>query len=101
MAAPAAARCRRPAFLRRCYAYLLEQEGDEIGATDPAAARALRARASKLFIRGHDYAMRGLEVAHHGFRAAFATDQAAALVLTTKQDTALLYWAGAGWAGAV
>jgi predicted anti-sigma-YlaC factor YlaD len=83
------------------YAYLLQQEADQLEASDPAAARALRARASKLFIRGRDYALRGLEVAHPGFRAAFATDQAAALALTTKQDTAFLYWAGAGWAGAL
>jgi TRAP transporter T-component len=83
------------------YAYLLEQEADEIEATDLAAARALRARASKLFIRGRDYAMRGLEVAHPGFGAAFAADQAAALSLTTKEDEAFLYWAGAGWAGAL
>ena len=34
-------------------------------------------------------------------RAAFAADQAAALALTTKQDAAFLYWAGAGWAGAL
>ena len=83
------------------YAYLLEQEADQLEATDPAGARALRARASKLFIRGRDYALRGLEVAHPGFCAAFATDQAAALALTTNQDAAFLYWAGAGWAGAL
>jgi hypothetical protein len=40
------------------YAYLLEQEADQLEATDPAGARALRARASKLFIRGRDYALR-------------------------------------------
>jgi predicted anti-sigma-YlaC factor YlaD len=83
------------------YAYLLQQEADEIEAADLAGARALQGRASKLFIRGRDYAMRGLEVAHPGFGAAFAADQATALALTTKADTAFLYWAGAGWAGAL
>src|SRR5262249_8572442 len=83
------------------YAYLLQEKADEMEAADPPGARALRARASKLYLRGRDYAMRGLEVAHPGFGAAFATDQAAALAMTTKDDVALLYWAGAGWAGAL
>ena len=83
------------------YAYLLQQQADEMAAADLAGARALRARASKLFVRGRDYAMRGLEVAHPGFAAAFAADPAKALAVTTKEDAAFLYWAGAGWAGAL
>ena len=83
------------------YAYLVEQDADLIRATDLDQARMMRARASKLFLRGRDYAMRGLEVAHPGFAAAFARDQAAALGTTEKSDEAFLYWAGAGWAAAI
>ena len=83
------------------YAYLLEQEADPLQATDVARARRLRARASKLFLRGRDYAMRGIEVAHPGFTATFAKDQRAALAMTDNEDEAFLYWAGAGWAGAI
>ena len=83
------------------YAYILTQEADPMEATDLAGARALRVRASKLFLRGRDYALRGLEVEHPGFKAAFDRDPAAALPMTNKDDVAFLYWAGAGWAGAL
>jgi predicted anti-sigma-YlaC factor YlaD len=83
------------------YGYILGQEADRLEATDLAGARALRARASKLFLRGRDYALRGLDVAHPGFAAAFARDRTAALAMTRKPDARLLYWAGAGWAGAL
>jgi hypothetical protein len=83
------------------YAYILEQDADRLEATDLPAARALRARASKLFLRGRDYAMHGLEVAHPGFTATFARDRAAALAMARKPDAPLLYWAGAGWAAAL
>ncbi len=83
------------------YAYLIEQDADLLQATDLEQARTMRARASKLFLRGRDYAMRGLEVAHPGFAAAFARDRAAALATTEKADAAFLYWAGAGWAAAI
>jgi predicted anti-sigma-YlaC factor YlaD len=83
------------------YAYILTQEADPMEATDLAGARALRVRASKLFLRGRDYALRGIEVEHPGFKAAFDRDPAAALAMTNKEDVAFLYWAGAGWAGAL
>lgn len=83
------------------YAYILGQDADQLEATDLAGARALRIRASKLFLRGRDYALRGLEVAHPGFGEAFDRDPSAALAKTSKTDASLLYWAGAGWAGAL
>ncbi len=83
------------------YAYILGQDADRLEATDLAAARALRARASRLFLRGRDYAMHGLDVAHPGFAAAFARNPASALAMTRKPDAPLLYWAGAGWAAAL
>jgi predicted anti-sigma-YlaC factor YlaD len=83
------------------YAYILGQDADRLEATDLEGARALRIRASKLFLRGRDYAMRGLEVAHPGFATAFVRDSGAALAMTRKPDAALLYWAGAGWAAAL
>ena len=83
------------------YGYILGQEADRLEAIDLAGARALRARASKLFLRGRVYALRGLEVVHPGFNTAFARDRAAALAMTRKSDAPLLYWAGAGWAAAL
>jgi predicted anti-sigma-YlaC factor YlaD len=83
------------------YAYILVQEADQLEAADLSAARALRSRASKLFLRGRDYALRGLEVAHRSFRAEFDRNPTIALAMTNKKDVAFLYWAGAGWAGAL
>ncbi|MGE5202968.1 MAG: TRAP transporter TatT component family protein [Acidobacteriota bacterium] len=83
------------------YAYILEQDADRLEATNVAGARALRARASKLFLRGRDYAMRGLEVAHPGFTAEFGRNRETALAMTEKPDGPFLYWAGAGWAAAL
>ena len=83
------------------YAYLLQGEADPLEATDLARARELRARASRLYLRGRGYALRGLEVAHPGFTAALGEDAAAALAATDADDAAFLYWAGAAWAGAL
>jgi predicted anti-sigma-YlaC factor YlaD len=83
------------------YAYLQQLEADRLEATDIARARALRDRASRLFLRGRDYALRGLEVAHKGLTAAMRQDAGAALAPATKEDAGLLYWAGAGWAAAL
>jgi len=82
------------------YAYFQQMEADRLDATDVVRARALRNRASRLFLRGRDYALRGLEAAHQGLTAAIRQD-AAALAPTTKEDAGLLYWAGAGWAAAL
>jgi predicted anti-sigma-YlaC factor YlaD len=81
------------------YAYLLHDEASRSEATDQA--RALRKRASRLYLRGLDYALRGLEAAHPGFRATQTTDLGAALARTDRDDVDLLYWAAAAQAGAL
>lgn len=81
------------------YAYMLKEDADR--AADDAAARVLRQRAKGLFLRGRDHAMAGLEVRHPGIGAALASGAPDALAPATAEDAALLYWAGAGWAGAI
>lgn len=83
------------------YAFLLQKRADPLEATDLAHARELRARASRLYLRGRGYALRGLEAVHPGFTAALREDAAAALAATDVDDVAFLYWAGAAWAGAL
>lgn len=83
------------------YAYLLTDQADAIDATDLVRARKLRARASRLFLRGRDYALRGLELSHANFTDALYRDRAQALAGTTPEDVPFLYWAGASWAGAL
>ena len=83
------------------YAYLLQDDASRLEATDRTGARALNQRASRLYLRGRDYALRGLEVAHPGFRAEAASDLPAALARTDRDDAPFLYWAAAGQAGAL
>lgn len=87
-------------FVQYAYAFV-QLEADIVDAQDAAAARRMRARARKLYLRGRDYGLRGLEVAHPGFGRELGADRAAALARCTKDDVALLYWTGAGWAGAL
>jgi predicted anti-sigma-YlaC factor YlaD len=83
------------------YAYLLQDEGDRMADDDIATARLLRQRASRLYLRGRDYALRGLDVEHPGFSKLLRQDRNKALADTRKDDVPYLYWAGAGWAGAL
>jgi predicted anti-sigma-YlaC factor YlaD len=83
------------------YAYMLQDDADQLDETDLPQARKLRVRARKLYLRGRDYALRGLEVEHPRFTAVLETDRNSALALTTEDDVSFLYWAGASWAGAL
>lgn len=69
-------------------------------------ARAGRERAAKLYLRGRDYGLRGLDVRHEGLAAKLRgapADARAALATVTreKQDVPLLYWTAASWALAI
>jgi hypothetical protein len=83
------------------YAFLLQQEADRLGAIDAPAGERLRRRVGDLFLRGRDHALLGLESSHPGFRTAVAAVPAETLAATAAPDAALLYWAGACWAGAL
>jgi hypothetical protein len=83
------------------YAYLIQDEAERLDAVDLPRARMLRARAHRLYLRGRDYGLRGLEVRHPGLTARLRQDSSAALSLTTMEDVPYLYWAGASWAGAL
>jgi len=83
------------------YAFLLQQQADIQEDKDLDGARKLRARASKLYLRGRDFALRGLALAHPVLVDEFRSDPDADLSATTAGDAAFLYWAGAAWAGAL
>ena len=83
------------------YALLLKEEADRIEADDLQAARKLKSRASKLFIRGRDHALSVLEQRYPGFSGGLGADPDAALARTGAEDAPFLYLAGAGWAGAL
>ncbi len=59
-------------------------------------------RALNMYIRGRDYALRSLERAHPGFRAALEEGGGVEqLKMMDAEDLRALYWAAAGWMGAV
>ncbi|MBN2161159.1 MAG: TRAP transporter TatT component family protein [Spirochaetes bacterium] len=59
------------------------------------------ARARKLYLRGRDYVLAGLELKRPGFRASLEGDgYVGFLNLMEKDDVPFLYWAAAGWLAA-
>ena len=87
-------------FTQYAYAFV-QQDADELESTDLAAATARRIRARGLYLRGRDYGLRGLEVAHPGFAAALRADPKAAVAACRAEDARLLYWTAASWAAAI
>ena len=83
------------------YAYLLQDEADRIDELDFSRARQLRARAKKLYLRGHTYALRGLELAHPEFEARLRRDPGSAVAETSGKDVPFLYWAAVSRGGAL
>jgi predicted anti-sigma-YlaC factor YlaD len=87
-------------FCQYAFAFL-QQEADMVEAQDLARATHLRDRARRLFVRGRDYGLRGLEVDFPGFREALRRDAKAALRPVEKEHVRLLYWTAASWGGAM
>lgn len=83
------------------YAYFIQDKADRVAAHDLKEFRRMRARARKLYLRGRDYALRGLTVAHEGFATQLYEDRSATLARTGVDDVGFLYWGGAAWAGAL
>ena len=88
------------AFTQYAYAFIM-QDADELETHDIAAANKLRDRARKLLIRGRDYGLRGLDVAHPGFSKLVRDDATKAMAIATKDDVPLMYWTVSAWAAAI
>ena len=82
-------------------AAFLDGEADMLIVSDLDRARELRRRAGGLYLRGRDHALAGLELAHPGLRGQLQDNAAAALAAIGYPEAPLLFWAGAGWAGAI
>lgn len=87
-------------FTQYAYAFV-QQEADELAEEDWEAAGRLRARARRLYLRGRDYGLRGLEAKHAGFERALREDPRAAVREAGRDDVPYLYWAAASWAAAI
>ena len=87
-------------FTQYSYAFV-QQEADVMEYRDVAAAAALRTRARGLYLRGRDYGLRGLELAHPDLTTKLRQNPQATLRLCQSRDTRLLYWTAVSWAAAI
>lgn len=87
-------------FTQYGYAFV-QQDADELEATDFAAAEAMRERAKRLYLRARNYGLRGLEVAHPGFTNLFAQEPIKAVAQLRKRDVPQMYWIAAAWGAAI
>lgn len=88
------------AFCMYAYAFL-QLEADNIDKQDFEKAGYLRQRAKLMFLRARDYALKGLELNHNGFKELLKKDYKEAINKTDKEDIPLLYWCGASWVAAL
>jgi predicted anti-sigma-YlaC factor YlaD len=87
-------------FTQYAYAYV-HQDADVIENVDLDRATALRTRARRLYLRGRDYGLRGLDARHRGFGQELARDPHGAVRVARKDDVPLLYWTAASWGSAI
>jgi predicted anti-sigma-YlaC factor YlaD len=92
------AACR--GFTQYAYAFV-QLDADEVEAADYARATELRERALKLFVRGRDYGLRGLELEYRGIGEQLRLEPEAAAARIEKDEVALLYWTAAAWGSAL
>jgi predicted anti-sigma-YlaC factor YlaD len=87
-------------FVSYAFAFV-QAPADQLPAERVDEQQAMHERAKKLFLRGRDYVLRGLEIRRPGFRAALEKGGAErALRLVRHEDVDYLYWAGAAWMAA-
>ncbi len=87
-------------FTQYAYAFV-QPEAEAMEETDVAAAAGLRARASRLYLRGRDHGLRGLASVHRGFGDSLRRAPRQAVQACGRDDVPLLYWTAAAWAAAI
>ncbi len=84
------------------YAYgHLAQEAQITEDVDYNTSKHLWHRTYNLSLRGRDYALSALDHRYPDFSKKVRTDTKTTLAQTDQNDAPLLYWAAAGWAGAI
>ncbi len=79
----------------------VQQEAERVEDDDLDQARELQARARRLYLRGRNYALQGLESAHPGFTNLLRSNPRQATTSAKPSDVPFLYWAATGWAAAI
>ncbi len=84
------------------YAYGdLAQQAQMIEYSDYSRSKHLWYRTYNLSLRGRDYALSVLDSKYPGFSKNVRTDTKTTLAKMTAEDVPALYWAAAGWMGAI
>jgi predicted anti-sigma-YlaC factor YlaD len=94
--------CRATAdgFVKYANAFVHE-EAKRLEEVDFQRSQYLRQRATKLYLRGRDYALAGLTLDCPDFERKLREDPKRVLHALSAKDVPLLFWAAAGWAGAI
>ncbi|MDY6837804.1 MAG: TRAP transporter TatT component family protein [Thermodesulfobacteriota bacterium] len=79
----------------------VHEEAQRLEELDFKRAQYLEKRATKLYLRGRDYALAGLTLHYTDFEGKLRADPCKALHALSPKDVPLLFWAAAGWAGAI
>jgi predicted anti-sigma-YlaC factor YlaD len=79
----------------------VQRDAEKAEEVDFRLSQELRKRATKLYIRGRDYALAGLSLDYSDFGKNVREDPEQTLQALSSEDVPFLYWAGAGWAGAI
>lgn len=87
-------------FTQYAYAFV-QAEAEALEETDLVAAATVRARACRLYLRGRDHGLRGLESFHRGFGEALRRSPRSAVQGCTRAEVPLLYWTAAAWGSAI
>ncbi len=88
------------AFVKYASAFV-HAEAQRLEEVDLRRAQYLRRRATKLYLRGRNYALAGLTLDYPDFEKGLREDAQQILQALSEKDVPLLFWAAAGWAGAI
>ena len=79
----------------------VHEEAKRLEKLDFQRSQHLRRRATKLYLRGRNYALAGLTIDYPDFENKLREDLQQVLDTLSQKDLPLLFWAAAGWAGAI
>ena len=87
-------------FTQYAFGFLLP-EAEDLDDKDKAAAKLIRDRAVRMFIRARGYGLRLLQLKRPTFGADLIADPKKAVAALTKADVPAAFWTGAAWASAL
>jgi len=87
-------------FTQYSYAFV-QPKAEELEYQDYSEYTRQKDRALRMYLRGRDYCIRGLEERFPGIRVALLRDPKTALAPAKKKDVPLLYWSAASWGAAI